>query len=56
MSAPLYIIKDELREQDSVNYSAIDQFYTEKGYTEDYVSSQYNLAFIGKSFKTFFIY
>ena len=55
MSAPLYISKDELREEENMNYSAIDQYYTEKGYTEDYVSSQYNLAFIGKSFKTFLI-
>lgn len=29
-----------------MNYSAIDQYWTDKGYTEDYVRSQYNLAFI----------
>ena len=55
MSAPLYISKDELREEDSMNYSAIDQYWTDKGYTEDYVRSQYNLAFVGKSFKISFI-
>ena len=55
MSAPLYISKDEMREHDNMNFSVIDQYYTDKGYTEDYVSSQYNLAFIGKSLKTSFI-
>ena len=35
MSAPLYISGDDLREQENFNYSAIDQFWQEKGYTDD---------------------
>ena len=49
MSAPLYISKDDLREQENFNYSAIDQYWADKGYTEEYVRSQWKLASLSKS-------
>ena len=53
MSAPLYISKDDLREQENFNYSAIDQYWADKGYTEEYVRSQYKLMTISKSLFAF---
>jgi len=54
MSAPLYISGDDLREQENFNYSAIDQFWQEKGYTDDNLRIQYKLLiFFG--FLNFFV-
>ena len=56
MSAPLFISKDDLREQENFNYSAIDQYWEAKGYTEDSLKSQYMMLLIGLSFQIFYIY
>jgi hypothetical protein len=47
MSAPLTISKDDLREQENFNYSAIDQYWQDQGYTEDILKSQYKILIIG---------
>lgn len=46
MSTPLTISKDDLREQENFNYSAIDQYWEAKGYTEDSLKSQYKILLI----------
>ncbi|CBY10823.1 unnamed protein product [Oikopleura dioica] len=46
MSAPLTISKDDLRDQENFNYSAIDLYWQEQGYTEDGLRSQYNILVI----------
>ena len=51
MSAPLTISRDELREQENYNYSAIDQYWQDQGYTEDHIKSQYKLLIIRKFLK-----
>ena len=48
MSAPLTISKDDLRDQENFNYSAIDLYWQEQGYTEDGLRSQYNILVICK--------
>jgi len=47
MSVPFTISKDDLRDQD--DYSAIDQYWQDKGYTEEFLRSQYSLALFCKS-------
>ncbi|CBY17798.1 unnamed protein product [Oikopleura dioica] len=44
MSVPFTISKDDLRDQENFNYSAIDQYWQDKGYTEEFLRSQYSLA------------
>ena len=48
MSAPLVINKDDLRAQEFFNFSAIDQYWQDRGYTEDYLRIQYKLITISK--------
>jgi len=43
MSVPLFISKEDLREQEYFNYSAIDQYWQERGYTEDILRIHYKL-------------
>ncbi|CBY19905.1 unnamed protein product [Oikopleura dioica] len=45
MSTPsLLINKDDLREQEYFNYSAIDQYWHDKGMTEESLRIQYKIA------------
>jgi len=53
MSAPLTISKDDLQLQEFYNYSAIDQYWADKGYTEDYLRSQYPIIYGCRSPKYF---
>ena len=48
MSAPSIINRDDLREQEYFNYSAIDEYWQERGYTEDYLRIQYKLFTFSK--------
>ena len=48
MSAPLIFSKDDLREQENFNFTAIDQYWQDKGFTEDNLRLNYNLLIIGK--------
>lgn len=53
MSAPLVINKDDLRAQEFFNFSAIDQYWQDRGYTEDYLRIQYKLITITSFVYTF---
>lgn len=55
MSAPLTISKDDLREEVNFNYSAIDQYWQDQGYTEDILRSQYTILVFGNSFQSFYV-
>jgi len=51
MSTPsLLINKDDLREQEYFNYSAIDQYWHDKGMTEESLRIQYKIALTSKLF------
>ena len=55
MSAPLFFNKDDLREQENFNYSAIDQYWQDYGYTEDNLKTHYKVLIIGTFFQPSFV-
>jgi hypothetical protein len=55
MSAPLIFNKDDLREQENFNYSAIDQYWQDQGFTEENLETHYMVLMIGTFFQPFFV-